>query len=196
LPTVKATGSRKRKATDQPTRNTKYMRGVSVGETTTRLPSNDSDGTAKYKKKKSTADKQMFNSDETGFDILAWVSSKTFDSYFMNYIYSVIFCYRKFKLTFKLAPNCYAFVLTLCIRTWLPTVLIIVVVKKIFSSKGFFLVYSGTQFFWVFIKNPKYRILKRHFNQKLFKQIWDSSVTSSGRAPHQPISRKFKQCTI
>ena len=147
LPTVKATGSRKRKATDQPTRNTKYMRGVSVGETTTRLPSNDSDGTAKYKKKKSTADKQMFNSDETGFDILAWVSSKTFDSYFMNYIYSVIFCYRKFKLTFKLAQKCYAFVLTLCIRTWLPTVLITVEVKRIFSSKGFFLVYSGTQFF-------------------------------------------------
>jgi len=117
LPTVKATRGRKRKATDQATSNNKYIRGVNVGETTTRLPANDPDGTSKYKNKKSTADKQMFNSDETGFDILGWVSSKTYDSYFMIYFYSVIFCCRKFNQTSKWVPKCCAFVHMLCIHT-------------------------------------------------------------------------------
>ena len=134
MPTVKAPTGRKRKATDKATSNAKYMRGLSVGETTTRLPATDSDGTSKYRKKKSTADKLMFNSDETGYDVIAWVSSKTCDSYFLIYFYSVTFWYRKFKLISKWARNSYACVPMLCTRICCAIFSITVEMKRKFSS--------------------------------------------------------------
>ena len=77
-PAAKRCGT-KRKASEDEVSNSKYMRGVCVGETTTRLAVSDTDGTSKYEKKKSQSDKQMYNSDETGYDILGWVSSKIYN---------------------------------------------------------------------------------------------------------------------
>ena len=112
-PAAKRCGT-KRKASKDDVSNSKYMRGVSVGETTTRLQMTDTDGTSKYKKKKSTTDKQMYNDDQTGYDILGWVSSKTYNLFelylniifYLIIIFRLIIWFRKLNQTFKSAPSC------------------------------------------------------------------------------------------
>ena len=56
-------------------KKTKYYRGICLDETTT---ATEWGPEPKYQRKKSTADKRMYNSDETGYDILGWVSLKRF----------------------------------------------------------------------------------------------------------------------
>jgi len=49
--------------------DSKYFRGIKLGTSTS---CTEFDENPKYERKKSTADESLFNSDETGYDILAW----------------------------------------------------------------------------------------------------------------------------
>lgn len=56
-------------------RKSKYFKGVQLNPTSQAL---DFGENPKYQSKRSTLDPEMYNSEETGFDILGWVSFEAF----------------------------------------------------------------------------------------------------------------------